>query len=113
MTRRTSVAWAAVVLAQIVPALVADADDAAISVQNAGFERLEPGGRVVGWQVEVAEGESAGVVRGTAEVAREGAGSLEVIHAAPAATVVVSEPVRLTVGHLYRLSGWIRTDGQT
>ena len=111
MGRRASAVWMALAVACSVATGGAAADGGSVPLVNSGFERLEPGGAVVGWRLEDGGDGAVGSVRGTAEVAREGAGSLEVAHLEPASTVVVSEPVALTVGHLYRLSGWIRTSG--
>ncbi|MCP4664153.1 MAG: hypothetical protein GY856_52890, partial [bacterium] len=38
-------------------------------------------------------------------------GGIRISHAESASTTLTSEPVRLRVGHLYRLGGWIRTEG--
>ncbi len=89
---------------------MAAAADQDIPVANPSFERLSPDGAVIGWQLDRGSSTGEASVRGTADVARSGAGSLEVANRGPASTTVVSEPVRLEVGHLYRLSGWIKTE---
>ncbi len=103
--------WLLVALAIVAappPAVVAA--DLDIPVENPGFERLSPDGTVVGWRLDGSSSTGEATVKGTADVARSGAGSLEVANRGPASTTVVSDPVRLEVGHLYRLSGWIMTE---
>jgi hypothetical protein len=85
--------------------------DTEIALGNSGFERLSPDGAVLEWRVDTEMSHGRGRLRGTTEVARTGAGSLEVVHNDFASTTIQSDPVELQVGHLYRLSGWIRTDG--
>jgi hypothetical protein len=82
-----------------------------ILVPNPGFERLSPDGAVLQWRVDAEMSVGDGEVRATTDASRDGAGSLEVSHDRPASTTIVSDPVELRVGHLYRLSGWIRTRG--
>jgi len=85
--------------------------DTEIPVDNAGFERLSPDGRVLQWKVDSDTLDPNITVAATAEVMHSGVGSLVVTHDGPASTTVYSDPVNLQVGHLYRLSGWIRTAG--
>jgi hypothetical protein len=111
MARRVGLMWVVLFAAGAMMPVAAAADGEASRPVNPGFERLDPSGEVVGWRVVAGAAPADVVVRGTAEVARDGAGSLEVAHQQPASTVVVSEPIQLSVGRLYRLSGWIRTAG--
>ncbi len=83
--------------------------DVEISIDNAGFERLDPNGAVSRWGVDTKTLERGVSVSGTTDLFHGGVGSLVVTHEEPASTAVFSEPVQLQVGHLYRLSGWIRT----
>jgi len=85
-------------------------DEAVIEVFNPGFERVEAGGWVSGWRAEESDAELVQVLADT-EVVHGGVGSLRVGCASPTSVTITSEPVRLRVGHLYRLSGWIRTEG--
>jgi hypothetical protein len=75
---------------------------------NAGFESLAPNGAVEGWRP--ADGSPGSVVPTTLDP-RSGVGAVEVRLDEPGRATVVSDPVRLDVGQLYRLSGWIRTEG--
>lgn len=82
-----------------------------VPVRNHGFEEHEGTQLPSGWRV-VTPG--PGVRTGTdATTARTGNASLVVAHATPSSTVVESDPVQLVPGHLYRLSGWIRTGSAT
>lgn len=90
---------------------VAQAADGSIPVANSGFERKDTSGTVLGWSLD--HEYSMGNFRFdiASESARFGTQSLTIVNRDPASAVVVSEPVTLRVGHLYRLSGWIRTKG--
>jgi hypothetical protein len=80
---------------------------APVPLSNPGFETAEPTGVPTGWS---ASGE--GRVSTSAEGKAEGARGLVIEQpAAGAETTVRSEPVKLEVGHLYRLSAWVRTRG--
>ncbi len=99
-----------ILMAMLVTASVVQADTE-IPVGNAGFERLSPEGAVLEWTMERQIPDASGVVGATTEVFHSGVGSLVVAHDDLASTTVLSDPVQLQVGHLYRLSGWIRTVG--
>jgi len=99
--------WA-VLIAMMATASVALAD-VEIPLGNPGFEGLAPDGAVLQWRVDLEMSVGQASVRGTTSAARSGAGSLEVANDGPASTTVISDPVHLQVGHLYRLSGWIRS----
>ncbi|MCU0304248.1 MAG: C45 family autoproteolytic acyltransferase/hydrolase [Thermoanaerobaculales bacterium] len=91
-------------------AAVPAAADIAIPLVNPGFERVEPDGSVVGWtRLDRSTGGAA--VAPTTEHAREGVGSLRLAVAGHGSVAAESAPIRLEVGRLYRLSGWIRTEG--
>ena len=72
-------------------------------VTNGDFETLNAGGIPSGWQVE----EKAAVDK---THFHSGGSSLAMIHEAWAQSTAVSDPLTLEVGHLYRLSGWVRTE---
>ncbi|MBN1204230.1 MAG: hypothetical protein JXB05_04830 [Myxococcaceae bacterium] len=80
---------------------------AAVPVANAGFETVAGAGLPTGWSAS-----GQGQVSATTGVRSEGSRSL-VIQSPPggAETTVQSQPLRLQVGHLYRLSAWVRTRG--
>ncbi|MFH0944702.1 MAG: C45 family autoproteolytic acyltransferase/hydrolase [Planctomycetota bacterium] len=88
------------------PTSVCSAAGQNVSIQNPGFEEPGEGGLPAGWSV--AEG---GGVTGSPEFVHSGARSLRVDSPDPASVTVVSLPIQVRVGHLYRLTGWIRTAG--
>jgi hypothetical protein len=79
------------------------------AIQNPGFE--EPGTSALppGWSMK----SGAGIVQRSASGAHEGRASLEIRQPVPSASTIESAPVRLTVGHPYRVTAWIRTDEVT
>jgi hypothetical protein len=87
------------------------ASELEIPLVNPGFERLTPGGEVVGWQIERQASSADAAVGASTERPRSGVGSLELSVRGHGSVTAVSEPVVLKVGELYRLSGWIRTEG--
>ncbi len=89
------------------PTLVAAAaEPVPVPVFNAGFEQQQDE-KPLGWSLAAGPGTvSIGPGR------KQGFRSLRLAHpAGGAASTVVSEPVKLQVGQLYRLSAWIRTEG--
>ena len=80
---------------------------AQVPVANAGFEALAGSGQPSGWSVS-----GQGQVTAPATVRAEGSRSLS-IQSPPggAETTVQSEPLKLQVGRLYRLSAWARARG--
>ena len=82
-----------------------------VGIANPGFEQLEPGGAIVGWRL-VGEISSPGAsVAGDAEQAHYGIGSASLAVRGHGTVTAESNAVALEVGKLYRLSGWIRTEG--
>ena len=77
--------------------------DTTVPVTNPGFEAAGAAGAPAGWSI--ADGASRDATLG-----HGGAASLRIANVAPAEVTATSEPVRLKVGHLYRLSAWVRTD---
>jgi hypothetical protein len=78
-----------------------------VSIQNGGFETSD---RPAAWTVDRAPVANAGSFGIDQSVAHTGARSLVVRHEQPASFRLLSAPLKLEVGKLYRLSGWIRTD---
>ena len=80
-----------------------------IAVANPGFE---DGGAGVPMRWTLAPGAPAAstVTRDIAQ-ARSGGASVLLSSPAPTSLTLVSEPLRLTVGRLYRLRAWVRTEG--
>ena len=89
-------------------ALHAPASRAAqVPVTNAGFEAQAASGQPTGWSVT-----GGGKVASSPDGKAEGARGLVIENPASGAeTTVQSEPVKLQVGRLYRLSAWVRTRG--
>jgi hypothetical protein len=80
---------------------------AQVPVTNSGFESLAGSGRPSGWAVM-----GEGRVAASADVRAEGSRGLVIENPSGGAeTTVRSEPVKLQVGRLYRLSAWLRTRG--
>lgn len=80
-----------------------------VDVTNGGFETPDAPGSVEAWRLDPDGSRGDITVRRSADVARSGTASLALACAAPCTSVVRSQPVTLRVGHLYRLSGSIRT----
>jgi hypothetical protein len=80
---------------------------AQLPVANAGFESLAGSGQPTGWSVS-----GPGQVTANTAVRAEGSRSLSIQNPPGGAeTTVQSEPLKLQVGRLYRLSAWVRTRG--
>lgn len=103
------IALAASLWAAPPPALPAAAQPPALT--NAGFETAGRGATPAGWQVTEPASPGAAVVTRSAAVRHAGTASLLIDCPRPERVTVASEPIRLTVGRIYRLSGWIRTEG--
>ncbi|MBM7116472.1 C45 family peptidase [Archangium primigenium] len=79
----------------------------AVALPNAGFEERAAAGLPTQWSVA-----GTGRVISSTDGKSEGARGLVIEHpAAGAETTVESQPVKLQVGRLYRLSAWVRTRG--
>ncbi|MBP7677126.1 MAG: hypothetical protein KBB14_12460, partial [Thermoanaerobaculia bacterium] len=94
---------AAALLLPSVPSLAAR-----VEVPNGGFEQADPAG-AAGWSVVGALPPGVAVARDS-EVKHAGAGSLRLSAPGPASITVSSGEVRLEVGHVYRLSAFVRTE---
>jgi hypothetical protein len=73
-------------------------------IPNGGFE--EAG--FTGWTV--AQSGTGTSITPDPSNAHGGGGSLKIAHSRPASSCVLSSPVTLEIGALYRVSGWIRTE---
>jgi hypothetical protein len=78
-----------------------------ITPANAGFE-LTQQGIIPHWQADSLALSACSI---DPDRAYSGLGSLQMRHTTPRQSLVRSEPVELEIGRLYRLSGWIRTQG--
>lgn len=80
-----------------------------LPLENPGFEQAQASGLPASWTGSPAPGVRMAVTRA---FKAEGQSSLQIEHPAPGAkTTVLSAPVKLQVGQLYRLSAWIKTQG--
>ena len=79
-----------------------------LPVQNTGFEDRGSNGVPLHWTVASPAG--AGSVRVDGTSGHGGSASLVIDHPTATSTVVESDPIAMVPGHLYRLSGWIRTE---
>ncbi len=100
----TALRFAAGVVAVVAAAAAPEAAETVPA--NPGFEAVS-GGMAVGWRVESGGGPASVAVDRL--VAHEGVSSLRVEAPAPASVTVVSEPLALDVGRIYRLRGFVRT----
>ena len=89
------------------PAMAAE-----IAVSNPGFEQLEPSGTVIGWRLVDRSLQRGRLVRRRKRSRSTAASAASDSTVKGHGTVTAeSDPVALEVGKLYRLSGWIRTEG--
>jgi Phospholipase B len=96
-------------LAALLLSLLSTAGEAMSALpDNAGFETAGVGRLPQGWSV-IGHAVEADRVSMDEGVARTGKRSLKIEHATPGETVVSSEALILAIGHVYRLTGWIRT----
>jgi len=89
----------------------ASAGNGGIAISNPGFEQLEPSGAVVGWSLVSDVSSEGASFAGEGEAAHGGVGSARLAVKGHGTVTAESNAVALEVGRLYRLSGWIRTDG--
>ena len=102
--------WA-LTMAVVFSATAAGSADTPVEVVNGGFEQVDAGGNALGWQVDQAGLQGGAAARPDTDAPHFGTRSLRIESPAPGSAVVASNPVELRVGHLYRLSGWIRARG--
>ncbi|MEE4273324.1 MAG: C45 family autoproteolytic acyltransferase/hydrolase [Thermoanaerobaculales bacterium] len=99
-----------VLIVSLLSAVVVLADEV-VPLGNSGFEKVDADGRVDGWAVLEELTTTGAVVEGCTDLPFDGVGSLKLGLTGHGSVSVESEPVRLEVGTLYRLSAWIRTSG--
>ena len=97
----------AALLAATAPLVLAAATDAPVAVPNAGFETAGAAALPSGWSVDGPA--PAAVIARRADAGHGGAAAIELGADAPASLSVLSEKVALRVGHVYRLSAWVKT----
>ena len=91
--------------------LVADEKDIQVNVNNSGFENGAKGSAPAGWTIAASSKLDGNKISFTDAVSHSGKGSLLIANSKGDAVTLMSQPVKLKVGHLYRLSGWIKTEG--
>jgi hypothetical protein len=82
-----------------------------VTVSNPGFEQLDASGSVTGWSLVPEVSSDSASFSGESEEAHSGVGSARLAVKGHGTVTAESDPVALEVGKLYRLSGWIRTEG--
>jgi hypothetical protein len=81
-----------------------------IPIKNSGFESPGRDGLPADWSVIDPPDRQATSVGADPVTRHSGNAALRVMHSRLASVSYASEPVRLEVGKLYRLSGWIKTE---
>ena len=97
------------VLVALTPAIAAA--DVELPLANPGFERLAADGSVIDWRLLGQASSDGATAEPDTEGPLDGVGSLRLAVRGHGTATVESESVTLEVGHLYRLSGWIRSSG--
>jgi hypothetical protein len=90
---------------------ISAAADVELPLANPGFERLAPDGSFIDWRLLSQVSSDGAAAEPDTEGPLAGVGSLKLAVRGHGTATVESEPVTLEVGHLYRLSGWIRSSG--
>ena len=100
----------AIVCSVITTTLAGSVDPVKVPLPNQGFEEVGGGGLPLHWTIEGNLPEAGNLARVDTTVHHGGVACLLVQHRAPGSFTLVSAPVHLVVGRLYRLSGWVKTD---
>jgi hypothetical protein len=79
----------------------------AAAVPNNGFEKIDARGFPVQWHLETGEKEQVKIDNRNAHA---GENCLLIAHKEWGKSTLVSEVLDFNVGHLYRLSGWVKTE---
>ncbi len=85
-------------------------DSTVVPLQNPGFETPVAGAIAAQWSLMGEGPVSPAEARPDTAVKRTGSASFMIRQPFPGSVTLASAPVRLIVGMLYRLSGWVRTD---
>lgn len=88
--------------------LASAAEVPAMPLVNASFAEGSPGALPAGWRVVEGGAEGVALVRG-AGAGRADESALRIASPSPRRVTVESEPLSFAVGHLYRVSAWVRT----
>ena len=79
--------------------------DKQIEIKNSNFENLSASSSVNNWQFN---NSSTTSVDGS--VSKSGSKSVLIDHSDWDNSEIISDPIELTIGHLYKLSAWIKTE---
>ena len=79
--------------------------DKKIEIKNNDFENLSGSSSVLNWQFSNSSTTSV-----DQSISKSGSNSLLIIHNDWNKSEVISDPVELKIGHLYKLSAWIKTE---
>ncbi|MGD2092827.1 MAG: C45 family autoproteolytic acyltransferase/hydrolase [Candidatus Aminicenantes bacterium] len=93
----------------IIASCILFAGDTQLQLPNSGFETLDAGGFPVHWRIESKISAPGIQVKIDNQYAHSGEKSLQISHNQWGRSVLVSEPLTLKVGELYRLRGWVKT----
>jgi hypothetical protein len=104
-----AVALVLVVTGRALAALAPGSNSTAVALANPGLDQIGDTGMPIGWSV-VGSLPAGATVRAE-KGGRSGTGSVLLAASSPASLTLLSEPVELAVGHVYRLSCYVRTEG--
>jgi hypothetical protein len=76
-----------------------------IDVKNSGFESLDSNNHPINWKTD-----NPTSVQIDPQNARSGSTSLKIHHPDEQSTIVISETIDMKIGHLYKLSAWVKTE---
>lgn len=104
--------WVSVILFILVLCVYVYSGQAAqkLPLENAGFETAQADGAPRGWTVSGLEKAGVKSVQLDSRAVHSGSKSLKFHHNGWQKSVALSQPLKLKVGHLYRLSGWVKTE---
>ncbi|MCK4762419.1 MAG: hypothetical protein KAW12_09500, partial [Candidatus Aminicenantes bacterium] len=103
-----------ILIVLLIPAYHAYAGETKIKIANKGFETTAAEDIIAHWQIEKSKtGAPGSLIKIDKNTGHESSAGLLMRHREGDRSTVVSLPLSLKVGQLYRLSGWIKTAGAT
>jgi hypothetical protein len=85
--------------------LSVQAQNVSIAIKNSSFESLDSNSHPINWKAD-----NPASVQIDGQHARSGSSSLKIHHPNEQSTIVISEPIEMKIGHLYKLSAWVKTE---
>ena len=79
--------------------------DKQIEIKNSDFENLSASSSVINWQFNNSSTTSVDEI-----LSKSGSKSVLINHSDWDKSEIISDPIKLTIGHLYKLSAWIKTE---